>query len=61
MRDAAGYQTPLGEEFASVTDDNLAIAIDRIPPLEEARTAHEALEGRRTTGKVLLATGAAVK
>ncbi|HYN02578.1 MAG TPA: zinc-binding dehydrogenase, partial [Vicinamibacteria bacterium] len=32
----------------------LKVRIDRIYPLAEAAEAHRALEGRQTTGKVLL-------
>jgi NADPH2:quinone reductase len=43
-----------GELFAAVVDGSLTVRIGATFPLEQARQAHEALEGRRTTGKVLL-------
>jgi NADPH2:quinone reductase len=43
-----------GELFAAITDGSLKVAIGARYPLSEARQAHEALQGRRTTGKVLL-------
>jgi NADPH:quinone reductase len=43
-----------GELFAAVIDGSLTVRIGATFPLEQARQAHEALEGRRTTGKVLL-------
>jgi len=43
-----------GELFTAVVDGRLSVRIGATYPLAEARTAHEALEGRRTTGKVLL-------
>jgi NADPH2:quinone reductase len=42
------------EVFAAVSDGSLRVRIGERFPLEEARAAHQALEGRRTTGKVLL-------
>ena len=43
-----------GELFAAVETGQLSVRVGATYPLEEARAAHEALEGRRTTGKVLL-------
>ena len=43
-----------GELFAAVADGSLTVRIGGRYPLAEARRAHEDLEGRRTTGKVLL-------
>jgi NADPH2:quinone reductase len=40
--------------FALVADDTLDVRIGRRYPLDEARRAHEDLEARRTTGKLLL-------
>lgn len=40
--------------FGHITRGELEITIDSRYPLAEATAAHEALEGRRTTGKVLL-------
>ncbi|AKT52462.1 NADPH--quinone reductase [Arsenicicoccus sp. oral taxon 190] len=43
-----------GEVFDLIADGTLQIAIDSRHPLAEARAAYDALEGRRTSGKVLL-------
>jgi NADPH2:quinone reductase len=43
-----------GELFSAVVDGTLAIRIGGTYPLSDARKAHEDLEGRRTTGKLLL-------
>ena len=43
-----------GEVFRGVLEGWLKVRIGAEFPLEKAREAHEALEGRRTTGKVLL-------
>ena len=43
-----------GEIFAAAASGNLKVRIGASYPLAEARQAHEDLEGRRTTGKVLL-------
>lgn len=40
--------------FAAVASGAVKIAIDQTFPLAEARAAHEALEGRRTTGSTVL-------
>jgi NADPH2:quinone reductase len=42
------------EIFGAVADGSLNVRIGAAYPLAEARRAHEDLEGRRTTGKVLL-------
>ncbi len=42
------------ELFAAVAAGSLALRAEHIYPLAEARRAHEDLEGRRTTGKLLL-------
>jgi NADPH2:quinone reductase len=42
------------EIFGAVADGSLDVRIGGTYPLAEARRAHEDLEGRRTTGKVLL-------
>ena len=47
------------EVLGWVADGSLSVRVDRMLPLAEAAEAHRALEGRRTTGKVLLRTGAA--
>lgn len=43
-----------GEVLAWIRDGSLRLRIDREVPLAHASEAHHALEGRRTTGKVLL-------
>jgi NADPH2:quinone reductase len=43
-----------GEVLGWVRDGSLKLRIDREVPLAHAPAAHRALEGRRTTGKVLL-------
>ena len=43
-----------GEVFEMIARKELMIAIDRELPLAEARRAHELLEGRKTSGKLLL-------
>jgi NADPH:quinone reductase len=43
-----------GDVFGAVTAGTLSVRIGATFPLDQARSAHEALEGRRTTGKVLL-------
>ena len=42
------------EVLGWVSDGSLSVRIDRDLPLADAAEAHRALEGRRTTGKVLL-------
>ena len=43
-----------GEIFAAAENGHLKVRIGATYPLADARRAHEDLEGRRTTGKVLL-------
>ncbi|NKQ53758.1 quinone oxidoreductase [Amycolatopsis sp. K13G38] len=43
-----------GELFAAVQDGSLKVRIGGRYPLADARKAHEDLQGRRTTGKLLL-------
>jgi NADPH2:quinone reductase len=40
--------------YAAIADGTLKVRIGQRHPLADARTAHEELQGRRTTGKVLL-------
>ena len=42
------------EVFASVESGRLRVRIDRELPLRDAAEAHRLLEGRKTTGKLLL-------
>ncbi len=46
-----------GEVLGSVRSGELKLRIGRALPLSQAADAHRALEGRETTGKVLLLTG----
>jgi len=46
-----------GEVFRWIAKGVLKVQIGAEFPLEEAQNAHRALEGRKTTGKVLLLTG----
>ena len=43
--------------FRWVAAGELKLHIDRVLPLEDAAQAHRELEGRRTSGKVLLEVG----
>jgi NADPH2:quinone reductase len=43
-----------GEVLGDVADGSLAVRIGAEFPLDRAADAHRALEGRRTTGKVLI-------
>ncbi|MFC7405411.1 quinone oxidoreductase family protein [Georgenia alba] len=43
-----------GEVFGAVVEGTLSVRVGARYPLADARAAHEALEGRATTGKVLL-------
>jgi NADPH2:quinone reductase len=40
--------------FSWLAAGKLSVAIDSVRPLAEAAAAHEALEARRTAGKLLL-------
>jgi len=51
-RDELTWRT--GEIFGWIAEGKLRLSIDREMPLDQARDAHRALEGRETTGKVLL-------
>ena len=52
--DAAELSWRAGELFALVARGELRLRIDRTFPLAAAAEAHRQLEGRLTTGKVLL-------
>ena len=43
-----------GDVLGAIADGRLRLRIDREVPLRDAAEAHRALEGRKTTGKVLL-------
>jgi NADPH2:quinone reductase len=47
-------QTMANDLFAVVASGKVKIQIDQTFPLSEARAAHEALEGRKTTGSTIL-------
>ncbi|BDZ45273.1 quinone oxidoreductase family protein [Naasia aerilata] len=54
LRDARERQWRAGELFDAVQAGRLSVRIGRTYPLAEAAQAHEDLQARRTTGKVLL-------
>ncbi|HTV18330.1 MAG TPA: quinone oxidoreductase [Polyangiaceae bacterium] len=53
-RDRAELMGRANALFRAVSDGTLQVRIGGTFPLAEARRAHEALEGRETTGKILL-------
>jgi len=54
VADRASLEKRAGEVLGWVADGSLKLRIGRTFPLAEAAAAHRALEGRKTTGKVLL-------
>jgi len=54
MTTAAERQSRANDLFNYIRDGKLNIMIDRTLPLADAREAHEFIEGRQTTGKLLL-------
>jgi NADPH2:quinone reductase len=56
--DRAELELRAGAVLGAIAGGRLRVRIGARFPLSEARAAHEALEGRRTTGKVLLLPGA---
>ena len=54
LRDAAERRWRSGEVFAAAADGSLKVRIGARYPLVQAAHAHRDLEGRRTTGKVIL-------
>ena len=54
LRDAAERRWRSGEVFAAAADGGLKVRIGARYPLVQAAQAHRDLEGRRTTGKVIL-------
>jgi NADPH2:quinone reductase len=43
-----------GDVLAWVADKSLRVRVDRVYPLKDSAKAHQALEGRQTSGKVIL-------
>ena len=54
MQDAAEVRLRAGDLFTLLQDGRLKVAIDRVWPLDGAREAHQLMEARGTTGKLLL-------
>jgi NADPH2:quinone reductase len=54
IADRAELETRTGDVFGWIADGSLKISIYDRYPLAEARRAHEDIESRRTTGKLLL-------
>jgi NADPH2:quinone reductase len=54
LRDAEERRWRAGEVFGAVADGSLKVRVGARYPLAEAAQAHRDLEGRKTTGKVLL-------
>ncbi|MDQ0676536.1 NADPH:quinone reductase-like Zn-dependent oxidoreductase [Pseudarthrobacter siccitolerans] len=54
LRDAAERRWRSDEVFAAAADGSLKVRIGARYPLSQAAQAHRDLEGRRTTGKVVL-------
>ena len=54
IADRASLERRAGDVLGQVASGQLAVRIGRTFPLAEAAEAHRALEGRQTTGKVLL-------
>ncbi len=58
VAERAEYEWRAGEVLGAVADGSLRIDIGGRYPLSEAAAAYEALEGRRTTGKLILVPNA---
>jgi NADPH2:quinone reductase len=54
MRNADEIAGRVGNLFAAYAGGRLTVTIDTVFPLDEARKAHETIEGRGTRGKLLL-------
>jgi NADPH2:quinone reductase len=54
VADRASLEARAGDVFAAAAQGRLEVRISRTYPLAEAGEAHRALEGRQTTGKLLL-------
>ncbi|KAK5244037.1 NADPH:quinone reductase [Cryomyces antarcticus] len=48
------FETYANELFAFMTKDKMDVRIHEIYPLQEVARAHQDLEGRKSTGKLLL-------
>jgi len=57
IHDAEELRQRSGEVLGWISEGKLRLRIDRSYPLSEAAEAHRALEGRHTSGKVLLIPG----
>jgi NADPH2:quinone reductase len=58
MADRAEYEWRAAEVLGAIADGSLALEIGGRYPLAEAADAYDALEGRRTTGKLIVVPGA---
>ena len=54
ISDRADLDWRSSDVFRWILEGTLKIRIDKVYPLEEAASAHRDLEGRKTTGKLLL-------
>jgi NADPH2:quinone reductase len=55
VADRASLEARASEVLGDAAAGRLSVRVDRTLPLDEAAEAHRALEGRLTSGKVLLA------
>jgi NADPH:quinone reductase len=58
VADRSEYEWRAGEVLGAVADGSLKIEVGGRYPLDDAAAAYEALEGRKTTGKLILVPGA---
>ena len=56
MTDAAEIRSRVDDLFSRWSDGTLRVSIDQMLSLSDAADAHRIIEGRGTTGKLLLAT-----
>ncbi len=54
VRDRAELEWRAGDVMRALADGTLTVRVGSRYPLAEARRAHEDLEGRRTTGSIVL-------
>lgn len=54
LADRAELLARAGDLFAALTDGTLKLRVEHIYPLADARRAHEDIQSRKTTGKLLL-------